>query len=253
MKLKILAAAAGLLVSGHALAGVSGNVGVVSEYMFRGITQTYDGVAVQGGFDFASDSGFYAGTWASNVDWGVGGSEIDLYGGYGGALGENLKFDLGAIYYYYPEADEQADAAYGDGFDPNTIEVYAGLIFGPITVKYFYSPNYFGNDQFSPDGDDVSSSYIVGSGAFPISEAVSFTASIGFLSLSEETLCDGVDLLCVLPDGTVAEATDAVVDYSIGLAAAIDETLSATFAVVGTDLEADDPGVVIGAKKVFGL
>ena len=69
---------------------VSGNVALATDYTFRGVSQT-DGPAVQGGFDATfGDSGFYLGTWASNINFGGGSDlELDVYGGY--------KFALGAV------------------------------------------------------------------------------------------------------------------------------------------------------------
>ena len=75
---------------------VSGNVGIYSDYIFRGYTQTENKPALQGGFDVSHSSGLYAGVWASNVDWTVqGGSmrdnsvEIDLYAGFAGEFGKS--------------------------------------------------------------------------------------------------------------------------------------------------------------------
>jgi uncharacterized protein (TIGR02001 family) len=123
------------------------NVGVFSQYVFRGVTQTDEDPAVQGGFDFGHPSGLYAGLWGSNVSWisdfgsSAGGSslELDVYGGYRGAIGSTgLGYDLGAIYYWYP----------GDttgGFDADTTEVYAGLTYQWVGVKLSYSlDEYFG-------------------------------------------------------------------------------------------------------------
>lgn len=94
-----------------ALAGdgpLSGNLSLTSNYLFRGISQTQDGPAVQGGIDYAHPSGFYVGTWASNVAWvkenGLKDDnrlEIDLYGGYKGEAGP-IAYDLGLIRYHYP-------------------------------------------------------------------------------------------------------------------------------------------------------
>src|SRR4051794_14133352 len=100
---------------------ITGNVGLFSQYIFRGLTQTDRKPAVQGGFDYAHSSGFYAGTWASNISWlkenastvvngatvsggtyGEGGSmEWDFYGGYKGTVGD-FSYDLGTLYYWYP-------------------------------------------------------------------------------------------------------------------------------------------------------
>lgn len=119
MKLQILspAVAAALLAAGvtPVLAedsphSFSANIGVVSNYVWRGVTQTDDGAAVQGGVDYGHSSGFYAGTWVSNIDWGTPDPnyELDLYGGYGGETGE-FSYDLSIIYYAYPDAGDDAD------------------------------------------------------------------------------------------------------------------------------------------------
>jgi len=85
---------------------LSANIGAVSNYLWRGTSQTDDGPAIQGGVDFAHESGFYAGTWASNVDFGAGGAnyELDLYAGYDFALPtEGASLGLNTIYYAYPD------------------------------------------------------------------------------------------------------------------------------------------------------
>jgi uncharacterized protein (TIGR02001 family) len=125
----------------------TGNVGVFSQYVFRGISQTNEKPAVQGGFDVAHRSGFYAGTWASNVSWVSDGYltppnpppspsvslEWDFYGGYKGALPMDFGYDLGVLYYYYP-------GSYPVGFTkPNTTEIYAGLSWKWLSFKYSYS------------------------------------------------------------------------------------------------------------------
>lgn len=222
--------------SGSAFAGVTGNVGAVSQYMFRGISQG-TGAAIQGGLDYAHDSGFYVGTWASNIDWGTGGAEIDGYGGFTKAFGA-FTLDVGATYYYYPEEDEDVLHALGAP-SANTIEAYVGGTIGPVTLKYFYTPKYFGAEDAG--GDDVDGSYFLASAGFPLSDSLKLTASLGYTLLGEEILADGSD------------TTDDYIDYSVGLAKAIDDSLTATFSVLGTDLKDDDPKVVIGLKKTFAL
>src|SRR5204862_6111516 len=87
------------------------NVGVFSEYIFRGIAQTAGRPALQGGFDYAHASGFYLGTWASNISWledfGIynrSSLEWDFYGGYKSNFpgSEDWSYDVGLYYYYYP-------------------------------------------------------------------------------------------------------------------------------------------------------
>ncbi len=99
-----------LLVAGEAQAAVSGNIGAASNYLWRGTTQTDDSVAVQGGIDYSHDSGFYLGTWASNVDFGDDTSyELDFYGGYSGSIGEDFGYDISYLYYGYPDAEGDID------------------------------------------------------------------------------------------------------------------------------------------------
>lgn len=96
-------AVASVLSSGAALAEFSGNAAVASNYIWRGVTQSHDNAAGQGGLDWSHDSGLYAGTWVSNVDFsGAGdGYEMDVYAGFGGEAG-GLGYDLGIISYQYP-------------------------------------------------------------------------------------------------------------------------------------------------------
>ena len=108
MKLNKLALAVGALVfAGSAAAELSANIGATSNYVWRGATQTDDGAAISGGIDYAHDSGFYVGTWASNVDFGPGDGEVewDIYGGYAGEVGD-LGYDIGVIHYAYPDTDD---------------------------------------------------------------------------------------------------------------------------------------------------
>lgn len=83
----------------------SANIGVTSNYLWRGVTQTDDGPAVSGGVDWAHNSGFYLGGWVSNIDWALedvgSGAEVDLYGGFSGEY-EDFGYDVGLIYYWYP-------------------------------------------------------------------------------------------------------------------------------------------------------
>jgi uncharacterized protein (TIGR02001 family) len=145
---------------------VSANVSLYSDYVFRGISQTAGQTAIQGGLDYAHSSGFYLGTWASNVGWiedfqgyDSGNVEVDLYGGYGGSIGEDISYDVGAIQYMYPGAD--AGKTKGD-----TTEIYASLGWKWFTVKYSY---YLSDEVFgfaNADGSD----YLDLSVSLPIGE-----------------------------------------------------------------------------------
>ena len=117
----------------------SANVGLYSDYIFRGYTQTENKPALQGGFDVSHSSGLYAGVWASNVDWTVqGGSmrdnsvEIDLYAGFAGEFGKSgLGYDVGVLQFLYPGKDTP-----GAGLEADATEVYVALSydFGPFAA-----------------------------------------------------------------------------------------------------------------------
>src|SRR6185436_9163527 len=124
---------------------LTGNVGIYSQYIFRGLTQTNRDPALQGGFDYSHSSGFYLGTWASNISWlrdGVppqyisGGSlEWDFYGGYKWGFAPDWTLDLGALYYYYPGSE---NSAFGLA-KADTFEVYAGLSWKWLSAKFSYA------------------------------------------------------------------------------------------------------------------
>lgn len=106
LKIKIAAAACLLALTGTVAAELEGNIGITNNYVWRGFTQTQDQAAVSGGLDYSHESGFYAGAWASNVDFGPdAGYELDLYGGYGGEFEGGISYDVGFIYYAYPNLD----------------------------------------------------------------------------------------------------------------------------------------------------
>ncbi len=120
----------------------TGNVGLFSQYVFRGVSQTNEKPALQGGFDLGHKSGLYAGTWASNVSWLSDGNpdvsaslEWDFYGGYKWSLPADFVADFGVLYYWYP-------GTYPSGYTkPNTTELYAALNWKMLQVKYSYSLN----------------------------------------------------------------------------------------------------------------
>jgi uncharacterized protein (TIGR02001 family) len=149
---------------------LTGNFGFFSQYIFRGLSQTGHKPAAQGGFDFAHESGFYAGTWASNISWlkegasnvtpgvtqgpyGEGGSlEWDFYGGYKWNLPNDFVVDVGTLYYWYPGSINAAVAA---ASAPNNVpkadtwEVYIAPSWKWATFKVSYSvlDHTFGVDQ----------------------------------------------------------------------------------------------------------
>ncbi|OON64503.1 hypothetical protein B0920_14605 [Massilia sp. KIM] len=122
---------------------VSYNVALTSEYRYRGLSQTRLDPALQGGVDYVhGPTGWYVGTWASTIKWtedlgGDGNVEVDLYAGKRGQLTEGLSYDVGGLYYWYPD----------NGLNPNanTFELYGKLGYGPAYIKYSHSTtNLFG-------------------------------------------------------------------------------------------------------------
>lgn len=97
------AVAAVVLGSTTAMAEVSTNIGLSSDYVWRGVTQTANGAAISGGIDYTDESGFFAGTWLSNTDFGS--NEVDLYLGYAGEAGD-LGYSVTYNYYLYPTTDD---------------------------------------------------------------------------------------------------------------------------------------------------
>lgn len=138
-----------LLGAGQAYAGTTGNVALTSDYLFRGVSQTNQEPAVQGGIEYAADSGFYVGVWGSSVSWLSDLStdaapissdvELDGYLGYRGKFGDSkLSYDVGALYYAYP-------GDFPSGFNSaDTGEIYFGLNAGlsesvGLAAKYSYA------------------------------------------------------------------------------------------------------------------
>ena len=147
--LAALASTAALASAGAASAqssdvDVAFNIGVVSDYVFRGVSQTDQDPALQGGIDATfGDSGFYAGAWASNVDFGDDtDAEVDLYGGYRTEAG-GFALDFGLIGYLYVGEPNGADYNYAE------FKAAASRAVGPATfgAAVYYSPDFFGADK----------------------------------------------------------------------------------------------------------
>ncbi len=118
---------------------VSTNVAVVSDYYFRGLTQTWHEPALQGGLDVNFDSGWYAGTWLSNVSGNqyAGGSlEWDYYGGYNGKINNDWSWTAGLYGYYYPGANNDKSTPPGASKNYNTLEWNAGISYKWVSLKY---------------------------------------------------------------------------------------------------------------------
>lgn len=171
LKIALLGAAASLAMGGSALAQDSGvdvsfNVGVASDYVFRGVSQTDEGVQVFGGADVTSGI-LYAGVWASNVDFlDSTDAEVDLYAGVRPTAGP-FTLDFGAIYYAYIDEPSGADYNYWE------LKAAASVPAGPATLgaALFYSPDFTG-------AADEGLYYEV-NGAMPLSDKATLSAAIG--------------------------------------------------------------------------
>ena len=127
----------------------TGNVGLVTDYRFRGISQTYKQPAIQGGFDYSHASGFYLGTWASNVSGNLypGGAamEWDFYGGYKWEPVKDLGLDVGLLHYYYPGSRYYNATLGKSGNKFDNTELYLGATYKWFSAKYSYAlTDYFG-------------------------------------------------------------------------------------------------------------
>jgi uncharacterized protein (TIGR02001 family) len=135
----------------------TGNVALVTDYRFRGLSQTGKKPAIQGGFDYAHESGFYLGTWASSVNpnqYPNATMEWDFYGGYKFEPVKDVGVDLGLIHVYYPGGKSTSTTTTfasraGTTTYPNTTELYAGISYKWFSAKYNHtiSSSLFGLDS----------------------------------------------------------------------------------------------------------
>lgn len=198
--LSILPALPVLADEAPASSSLTGNFGIVSDYRFRGISQSYKLPAVQGGIDYVHSSGAYVGTWMSSISGNqyMNGSSLewDVYGGYRGMISGDLGFDVGGLYYYYPGAHyANTDKTKYDNF-----EFYAALTYKWVSLKYSHTlTNFFGtkNETYggscenptiggNPDncfeatpGSSRGSGYLDLSANYPLSEKLTLNAHLG--------------------------------------------------------------------------
>ena len=161
---------------------LTGNIGLVSNYIFRGISQTQGHPALQGGFDYNHASGLYVGVWGSNVSWvQVGGYkensslEADFYGGFKCGFAGDFSYDLGVIKYYYPGTSK-------GGVTPDTMEAYAAIGWKFITLKYNHTVSqYFvgWGDQDGAGKNNRGSGYLDLSMAYDLGDGWGVNAHIG--------------------------------------------------------------------------
>lgn len=113
-----------------AQAQVSANVAIQSDYVWRGISQNAEDPSIQGGFDYAHESGFYVGIWGASVDFGgVESTEADVYAGFSGETEGGFGYDVGVIEYTYHGQDGASDS--------NFTEAYIGVSYAGFGVTYY--------------------------------------------------------------------------------------------------------------------
>ncbi len=204
----VTAAVTAVLLPASALADLAFNVSAVSDYRYRGISQTRLKPAVQGGLDFSA-GGLYLGAWASTIKWiedarGDAKLELDLYGGYKGEIAKDWAYDVGALVYAYPSAVTPAWSATPYA-NPNTTELYGALTFGPVTTKYSHSvTNLFGNPG------SKNSYYFEVSASFDMGGGILLAPHVGYQKVAKTANASYTDYaLAVSKDfsGLVASAT----------------------------------------------
>ena len=246
MNKTVLALAATLAVSAfptivHAqeASPLSFNVALVSDYRYRGISQTRLKPAIQAGVDYALPAGFYVGAWATNIKWikdagGDANVEIDIYGGYKGEIAKDVTFDVGALGYYYPQ-NKLATSA-------NTAEIYGAISFGPATVKYSHSvSNLFGFTNSKNSG------YIEGVATFDVGSGVMLAPHLGYQRVARNGDFSYTDYSL-----TVSKDFEGFI-FSAAVVGASTKSIGGTKAYAspanGKDL--GKAGLVVGVKKTF--
>ena len=218
MMKKTLIAAAMVTVSLPVLAEVSGNVALTTDYRFRGWSQTTSDPAIQGGFDYNHESGFYVGTWGSNVEF-AGSLELDYYAGFANDINDNIAYDVGIIYYDYPGGDL-------GGVDPEFLEIYGGLSgdLGPVSLSgtISYSDDYFG---------ETGKAFYYDLGAsYGLPYDISLNAHFGYQTIDDGSIKD---------DGFFSSDEDSYKDWSIGVSKSMWE-LDFDLSYIDTNLSDSD-------------
>ena len=211
---------------------ISGNVQIVSDYRFRGLSLSGGDLAVQGAINVNHSSGFYVGAWASSLEDSpvYGNAELDIYAGWTGALGSGLTADVGLLYYVYPN---------GNVGSANVFEPYASVTaaFGPATAKFGVA---YAWEQSSLGNDDNLYLYTDLGTAIP-NTPFSLSAHLGYT--------DGA----LSPKLLTGLSTDGGLDYSVGATYNITPKLSVGVSYVGVDgtsINSFSNDAVVGTLKL---
>jgi uncharacterized protein (TIGR02001 family) len=162
---------------------ISGNMGIFSDYRFRGVSQTFGQPAIQGGIDYSHASGFYLGNWNSNVsgaNYTDGSIEMDFYGGYKFDAGP-IGLDVGLLQYYYPGADSA-------GVKYDTTEAYIAGSWKWFTLKYSVTTG----DWFGVANSD-GSGYLDLSASYEVAPKLTLSAHYGKQTVKNSSALDYSD------------------------------------------------------------
>jgi uncharacterized protein (TIGR02001 family) len=217
---------------------LSFNVGAVSDYRYRGISQSRLDPALQGGADYADKSGLYLGVWGSSIKWikdagGDANMEVDVYGGYKFTVGD-IGYDLGFLRYEYSGNKLKPSA--------NTNELYGAVTMGPLTAKYSQSTgNLFGF------ANSKGSTYFDLTATFDLGGGYTLAPHLGRQTVK----------------GT-GNSKFSYTDYALTLGKDLGNGLTASAAMIGTNAEKDTytstfapgkqmgkSGLVVGIKYAF--
>lgn len=230
-------------------ADTTGNISVVSKYILRGIGNENTGAALQGGFDYAHDSGLYLGYWGSSLGYSydssgtdpytTNGFENDFYGGFAGTVGA-FSYNIGVIQYYYVNVD-----------DSDLTEAVLSLGVGPVTAKV----QYLLNDGLWGNAGDAYWTLNYGT---DLPAGFSFAATAGYYTY--ET--DDNDDLCIgagqAPGCSITTTDSEFRHVDLKLSHPIGQTgadMSVTYIVAGKDraeVEYDDT-IIFGVSYGFDI
>jgi len=177
---------------------LTANVNLASQYRFRGLEQTWGQPALQGGADYVHSSGFYLGTWASNVSgntYAGGNLEVDYYGGYNGKINDDLGWTVGGYGYAYPGANNNKQATPGAASQKyDNFEINGGANWKWLSYKLSYATtDYFGaNTNTGYTAGTKGTTYQDLSANYPITDDLTLNAHVGHTHYKANYLVGGV-------------------------------------------------------------
>ncbi|MBU1311005.1 MAG: TorF family putative porin [Gammaproteobacteria bacterium] len=200
-----------------AAAELSGDITFTSDYAFRGISQTEEAPALQGGLTLSAESGFYVSVWGSNVDFLAEGTlELDVMLGWSGAINDDWSTDVGIMRYGYPNAEIDGS---------NFWEIYGSLSYKDLTFGLAYSDDYYANS-----GNFI---YLYASYSYALTDSISLDMQLG--------------------QNEYDDSSASYMDWSVGLST---EVMGAgvSLAYVDTDIDGSylaDSRVILSVSKSF--